>query len=146
MWWCHFSWLKLCRFGSCNSKLRRHDHGCFIETGCTSNELTWLQHFLQVLGFSGSTPIPLLCDNHVAIHYTWQVTNKMRHSVINIIYISLWLKGFFIFVFVFERLINWLLFKRNLVVTPSHILRDAFVLWLTTLSWSHTHLAFEGGC
>ena len=41
-----------------------------------SNGLTWLQHFLQELGFSGSTPIPLLCDNQVAILYTWQVTNK----------------------------------------------------------------------
>ena len=49
-------------------------------TKCScSSELTWLQHFLQELGFSGSTPIPLLCDNQVAILilYTWQVvTNK----------------------------------------------------------------------
>ena len=37
-------------------------------TKCScSSELTWLQHFLQELGFSGSTPIPLLCDNQVAI-------------------------------------------------------------------------------
>ena len=35
-----------------------------------SNGLTWLQHLLQELGFSGSTPIPLLCDNQVAILYT----------------------------------------------------------------------------
>ena len=31
------------------------------------------------------------------------------------------------------------------IFSPSHILRDVFVLWLTTLSWSYTHLEFEGG-
>ena len=31
--------------------------------------------------------------------------------------------------------------KINLqIFSPSYILRDIFLLWLTTLSWSHTHL------
>ena len=38
------------------------------------------------------------------------------------------------------------LLKINLQISsPSHILKDAFVLWLTTSSWSYTHLKFEGG-
>ena len=37
--------------------------------------------------------------------------------------------------------------KINLQISsPSHILRDVFVLWLTTSNWSHIHLEFEGGC
>ena len=37
--------------------------------------------------------------------------------------------------------------KINLQISsPSHFLRDALVIWLTTLSWSHIHLEFEGGC
>ena len=37
--------------------------------------------------------------------------------------------------------------KINLQISSlSHILRDIFALWLTTLSWSHIHLEFEGGC
>ena len=27
-----------------------------------------------------------------------------------------------------------------------NFLRDALVIWLTTSSWSHIHLEFEGGC
>jgi hypothetical protein len=34
----------------------------------TTTELTWLQHFLQKIGFSAATPILLSCDNQVAIH------------------------------------------------------------------------------
>ena len=37
--------------------------------------------------------------------------------------------------------------KINLqIFSPSHFLRDALVIWLTTSSWSHIHLEFEGGC
>ena len=37
--------------------------------------------------------------------------------------------------------------KINLQISsPSHFLRDALVIWLTTSSWSHIHLEFEGGC
>ena len=36
--------------------------------------------------------------------------------------------------------------KINLQISsPSHFLRDALVIWLTTSSWSHIHLEFEGG-
>jgi hypothetical protein len=34
----------------------------------TATELTWLQHFLQEIGFSTLTPIPLFCDNQAALH------------------------------------------------------------------------------
>ena len=34
----------------------------------TATELTWLQHFLQEIGFSTPTPIQLSCDNQAAIH------------------------------------------------------------------------------
>ena len=37
--------------------------------------------------------------------------------------------------------------KINLQISSaSHILKDTFVLWLTTSSWSHIHLEFKGGC
>ena len=37
--------------------------------------------------------------------------------------------------------------KINLpIFSPSHILRDAFVLWLTTSSWSYTYLEFKVSC
>ena len=32
------------------------------------------------------------------------------------------------------------------ISSPSHFLRDALVIWLTTSRWSHIHLEFEGGC
>ena len=39
------------------------------------------------------------------------------------------------------------LLKINLqIFSPSHILRDAFMLWLTTSTWSHTCLEFKVGC
>jgi hypothetical protein len=34
----------------------------------TANELLWLQHFLQEIGFSTPTPILLFCEKQVAIH------------------------------------------------------------------------------
>jgi hypothetical protein len=34
----------------------------------TASEFTCLQHFLREIGFTAPTPIPLLCDNQVAIH------------------------------------------------------------------------------
>jgi hypothetical protein len=34
----------------------------------TTTELTWLQHFLQEIGFSAPTPIPFFCDNQTALH------------------------------------------------------------------------------
>ena len=30
--------------------------------------------------------------------------------------------------------------------SPSHILKNVFVLWLTISSWFHIHLEFEEGC
>ena len=36
--------------------------------------------------------------------------------------------------------------KINLQISsPSHFLREVLVIWLTTSSWSHIHLEFEGG-
>jgi len=34
----------------------------------TISELTLLLHFLQEISFSAPTPIPLFCDNQVALH------------------------------------------------------------------------------
>ena len=34
----------------------------------TASELTWLQHFLQEIGFAAPTPIPLFLNNQAAIH------------------------------------------------------------------------------
>ena len=37
--------------------------------------------------------------------------------------------------------------KINLQISSlNHLLRGALVIWLTTSSWSHIHLEFEGGC
>ena len=37
--------------------------------------------------------------------------------------------------------------KINLQISsPSHFLKVALVIWLTTSSWSHIYLEFEGGC
>ena len=35
-----------------------------------ASELTWLQQFLQEIGFPAPTLIPLFCDNQVVIHIT----------------------------------------------------------------------------
>jgi hypothetical protein len=35
-----------------------------------TTKLTWLQHFLQEIGFLAPSPIPLFCDNQVALHVT----------------------------------------------------------------------------
>lgn len=34
----------------------------------TASELTWLQHFLQEIGFSAPTPMEFFCDNQAALH------------------------------------------------------------------------------
>ncbi|XP_022856432.1 uncharacterized protein LOC111377539 [Olea europaea var. sylvestris] len=34
----------------------------------TTSELAWLQHFLQEISLSPSTPIPMFCDNQAALH------------------------------------------------------------------------------
>jgi hypothetical protein len=41
-----------------------------------ANEVTWLQHFLQELGFTITTPILLSCDNQAVIHI---VSNSIFH-------------------------------------------------------------------
>jgi hypothetical protein len=43
----------------------------------TTSELTWLQHFLQEIGFATPTPIPLFCDNQAAIHIA---SNSVFHE------------------------------------------------------------------
>jgi hypothetical protein len=43
----------------------------------TASELTWLQHFLQEIGFAAPTSIPLFCDNQVAIHIA---SNSVIHE------------------------------------------------------------------
>jgi hypothetical protein len=43
----------------------------------TTSELTWLQHFLQEIGFTAPTLIPLFCDNQAAIHIA---SNSIFHE------------------------------------------------------------------
>ena len=43
----------------------------------TISELTWLQHFLQGIGFAASTPILLFCDNQAAIQIA---SNSVFHE------------------------------------------------------------------
>ncbi len=42
----------------------------------SANKLTWLQHFLQELGFLVPAPNPMSCDNQASIHI---VSNPMFH-------------------------------------------------------------------
>jgi hypothetical protein len=46
----------------------------------TASELTWLQHFLQEIGFTAPTPISLFCDNQAAMHI---VSNFFFHERTN---------------------------------------------------------------
>jgi hypothetical protein len=45
----------------------------------TARELTWLQHFLQEIGFPAPTPIPLFCDNHAAIQSNPIFHERTKH-------------------------------------------------------------------
>jgi hypothetical protein len=50
------------------------------------SELTWLQHFLQEIEFSAPTPIPLFCDNQVALHIASSLVFHERSKHIEVDY------------------------------------------------------------
>jgi cephalosporin-C deacetylase-like acetyl esterase len=43
----------------------------------TTSELIWLQPFLQEIGFSTPSPIPLFCDNQFVLHIA---SNQVFHE------------------------------------------------------------------
>ena len=107
----------------------------------TTSELLWLRWFLKDLGVSTSFATHLYGDNQSAIHITH---NDVFHEQTKHIEIDCH--------FICYHLVHGALklfsvpLKINLQISsPSHFLRDALVIWLTTSSWSHIHLEFEGG-
>lgn len=50
----------------------------------TTSELTWLQHFLQEIGFSTPTPIVLLYDNQTALHIASNLVFHERTKYIEV--------------------------------------------------------------
>ena len=105
-------------------------------------ELFWLRWLLKDLGVSTSFNTPLYCDNQSAIHVAHNDVfhEQTKHIEINCHFICYHLiHGALKMISVSSK-------DQFQISSPSHILRDAFVLWLTTSSWSHIHLEFEGGC
>ena len=106
----------------------------------TTSELLWLWWLLKDLGVSISSATPLYCDNHSVIHIAH---NDVFHEGLNISRLIVIL--FVIILSMVHSSSSQSPPKINLQISsPSHILRNAFVLWLTTSNWSHTHLEFEG--
>ena len=108
----------------------------------TITELFWLRLLIRNLGVSTSSAIPLYCDNQSAIHiahndvfYEWT-----KHIEINCHFIRYHL------VHGALKLFSVSSKDQFADIFTSHILRDAFVLWLTTSSWCHTYLEFKGSC
>jgi uncharacterized protein YybS (DUF2232 family) len=60
----------------------------------TTSELTCFWHFLQEIGFSVPTPIPLYCDNQAAVHITSNpVCSMSEQNTLNLIDISFGIKN-----------------------------------------------------
>ena len=106
----------------------------------TTSELLWLRWLLKDLGVSTSSAAPLYCDNQSVIHIAHNdiFHERTKHIEIDCHFIRYHLS-------IMLSSLSQSPLKINLQISsPSHILRDAFVLWLTTSSWSHIHLEFEG--
>ena len=108
----------------------------------TTSKLLWLRWLLKDLGVSTSSATFLYCNNQSAIHIAHndvfhERTNTSRLIVIlSVIILSMVLSSF-----------SPSSPKINLQISsPSHFLKDALVIWLTTSSWSHIHLEVKGGC
>ena len=106
----------------------------------TTSELLWLWWLLKDLGMSTSSATPLYCDNQNAIHIAHNDVfhERNKHIVIDCHFIYYHLSMVLSSSFQSPPKINLQ------ISSPSHILRDTFMIWLTTSNWSHTHLEFEG--
>ena len=94
----------------------------------------YLKNLLKDLGMSTCSTTLLYCDNQSVIYITHKNTSRLI-VILSIIILSMMLSS-----------CSQSPLKINLQISsPSHILRDVFMLWLTISSYSHTHLEFEGG-
>ena len=84
----------------------------------TTSKLLWLRWLLKDLGVSTSSATSLYCDNYSVIHIAHNDVfhERTKHIEIDCHFICY------------------------------HLVHGALVIWLTTSSWSHIHLEFEGGC
>jgi hypothetical protein len=50
-----------------------------------TSKLTWLQHFLQEIGFPTPIPIPLFCDNQIVLHIAFNLVfyERTKHSEVD---------------------------------------------------------------
>ena len=106
----------------------------------TTSELIWLRWLLKDLGVSTSSATPLYCDNQSAIHITYNDVfhERTKHIKIDCHFIRYHLiHGALKLISISStnQLAN--------IFTKSHP-KDVFVRWLTTSSWSHIYLEFEG--
>ena len=98
----------------------------------TTLELFWLRWLSKDLDVSTSSATPIYCDNQSAIHIAH---NDVFHERTKHIEIDCH--------FIWYHLAHGAL--KLISVSFKDQLADIFVLWLTTSSWSHIHLEFEGG-
>ena len=108
----------------------------------TTSKLLWLRWLLKDLGVSTSSATSLSCDNQSVIHIAHNdiFHERTKHIEIDCHFIHYHL--------VHDALKLILISSKDQLVdifTKSHP-KDVFVFWLTTSSWSHIHLEFEGRC
>ena len=132
---------------SWRSKKQTHLAHSSIEAKCraladTTSELIWLRWLFKDLGVSTSFATPLYCDNQSAIHIAHNdvFQKRSKHIKFDCHFIYYYL------VHVTLKLIS-VSSKDQFadIFTKSH-LKGRLRTWLTTSSWSHIHLEFEGGC
>ena len=132
---------------SWRSKKQTHLAHSSIEAKChaladTTSKLIWLRWLFKDLGVSTSFATPLYCDNQSAIHIAHNdvFQKRSKHIKFDCHFICYYL------VHVTLKLIS--VFSKDQladIFTKSH-LKGRLRTWLTTSSWSHIHLEFEGGC
>ena len=108
----------------------------------TTSELLWLRWLLSDLGVSTSSTTPLYCDNQSAIHFADNDVfhERTKHIEIDCHFIRYHLVRGALKLFSVSS-------KDQLAdIFTKSLPKVALVIWLTTSSWSHIHLKFEGGC